>query len=480
MGNSSSTFMSENLSTAEEEKDFTLPDSIFGNIELPTSSTLKNVSDLPEELLVLIFSNLSVPELCLKVIPVCKLWNRIGHDSTLWTSLKFGSGWAATQNFTANTIKKLIKMSPFLKTFEYHSNNHISRIIHSLANYCPKLQTLELQSKALTFRALESLVINCPAICQLSMFKIDGIDHTKYLPLANLKNLRALEISFCEWADDQFILAMSTNCTKLEYLNLQSLCHITDRSLSVLLSSCKNSLKTLMLCIWNLSDKSFLKVAECLLLERLIIVPAIQISDAAFIKFQNLKNLHSITLSRLWNVSPPSSRAVFSHANLSNILEVDLVLADSVDDFVIKSLAENALSLKVLSLEGCVRVTDIGLCAVMSLSKKLVYLNLEAMHSLQGSFLCGIDYMLPLLRVLRVDHCTGIKKTLLKAVTCKIQGGKLGIFTEYSNIYTDVESVLLKYPPTHQARFHVNFDLLSINKKHLFDLSTYVCRKPIW
>ena len=465
------------------ETDFLLPQEFLnGFVSTGEESAVLSIhiNDLPEEILLKIFSYFSAPELCRRIIPVCTAWRRIGYDPSLWTSLKFGSGWAATRGVKADTIKHLIQLSPRLKIFEYYSNASISLIIKQLAKYCHSLQILELQCKPLTFKTVEALVTNCPNIRQLSLYKIEGTDHTKYLPLANLKHLQALELSGCEWADDDFMLAMSANCTKLEYLNLQSLCHF-DESLSVFLSNCIQTLRTLKLCIYDISDVTFQKISQCTFLERLTIDLAVNITDAAFIQFQNLKHLQSITLSRLWHISPGTCEAVFGHPSMKNLQDVELDNARAVDDIVIKSLVQNASNLRVLSLEGCACVSDDALYAVVAWSKNLVYLNLERMTGLHGHFLVGIDAMLPLLRVLRVDSCSAIDRTFLENISStKKRGSKLSVFTEYSHSYKDMETSFMRYPATHQARFQVDFNIMNVKRVFPSELSSYVTRKSIW
>uniref|UniRef100_A0A2P2IC47 F-box/LRR-repeat protein 12-like n=1 Tax=Hirondellea gigas TaxID=1518452 RepID=A0A2P2IC47_9CRUS len=467
----------------DKAADFTLPPDFFEGACYPQCSVQIieiSINSLPVEILLYIFSHFTVPEISRYILPVCTKWYNVGSDKSLWKSLKFGSGWAATKNFSASTIRRLIQQSPNLKTFEYHSNNYIARIIQTLAKYCPQLQTLEIQSKALTYRTVESLVINCPLITQLSLYRIEGNDYTKYMPLANLKNLRALEFSGCDWAVDELMLAMAKNCTKLQYLNLQSLSFLSDKSLSVLLSNSKGTLKTIMLCLWEITDKSFEQVAECTNLERLTIVPAVNISNSCFLKFQNLKRLETLTLSRLWSVSPSVCSAVFGHPNLKNLRDVDLVFADAVDNTVIKSLVQNALNLSVLSLERCTLITDDGMYSVVAWCKKLVYLNLEGMQGIHGTFLLGIDSTLPLLRVLRVDHCYMLEPAILKKILVRKKKSKLSVFTEVSHVYNEMESSLMRYPATHQARFQVNFGLLNVKNPGPFELSSYVFRKSIW
>ena len=441
----------------------------------------RHIDNLPSEILTQIFSYLTVPQICQSVLPVCKKWREIGYSKSLWKCLKFGYGWAATRCFHAMTIKRLIRRAPLLRVFEYHCPNSINNIIVEVAKRCPKLQILELQCQSLSYKTVEKLVLGCPFICQISFHKVEGTDSTNFLPLANLKHLKALELSRCDWADACLIEAMAKSCTQLQYLNLHHLPNLSNGSLAELLSSCKGTLKILMLCLESfiVTEAIFASIAQCEHLQRLTVLPAVNATDKSFLLLQNLSRLVSVTLSRLWKVTPTGCKKLFSHVNWKTLREVDFVLSDCINDESICCLVKNACNLEILSMERC-SVTDAGMAHVVFYSKRLVYLNLEKMNGLRGTFLPDIEAYLPHLLVLRVDHCDGVNDHFLQKFVSERRKSKLNVFTEKSDAYATMENSLMKYPATHQARFQVKFCDLQVRKNIPFELSSLVFRRSIW
>lgn len=78
--------------------------------ELDFSTT---ISYLPDELLLLIFSYLNVPELHSIVIPVCRKWAQVASTSCLWHTVKVGPDvptetvikWLETAGYKLKTLK---------------------------------------------------------------------------------------------------------------------------------------------------------------------------------------------------------------------------------------------------------------------------------------------------------------------------------------------------------------------------------------
>ena len=48
-----------------------------------------HINCLPEEILIKIFSNLAARDIIRSVLPVCRLWYKLGYDPVLWKSLEF-------------------------------------------------------------------------------------------------------------------------------------------------------------------------------------------------------------------------------------------------------------------------------------------------------------------------------------------------------------------------------------------------------
>jgi hypothetical protein len=53
------------------------------------ASELTSINDMPNEILLKIFSNIGPEELCLNIAEVCKKWNLLAKDTALWKTFSY-------------------------------------------------------------------------------------------------------------------------------------------------------------------------------------------------------------------------------------------------------------------------------------------------------------------------------------------------------------------------------------------------------
>ena len=101
---------------------------------------------LPEHILLVIFSHLSLQELIL-ISRVCKRWQRVSRDSSLWQSVQF-----CREDWNQELFQRLIvtHLSPGLKHMSLRGCDVPVASLTALSLHCPKLTTLVLRGSRVT------------------------------------------------------------------------------------------------------------------------------------------------------------------------------------------------------------------------------------------------------------------------------------------------------------------------------------------
>ena len=107
------------------------------------SSSLAHLDCLPDTVLLKIFSNFSLPELC-HISLVCKHWQWIVYDSELWRYVDLSHYTQITENHILNLIQA--RLSPLLKTLDLSNREITPVIMNELSEHCHQLDTLVLQN----------------------------------------------------------------------------------------------------------------------------------------------------------------------------------------------------------------------------------------------------------------------------------------------------------------------------------------------
>jgi hypothetical protein len=103
-------------------------------------NTQPSINDLPLELLLLIFSWLSVRDLCLSVAPVCTRWRLLAKHPSLWTELSFIGDYVCTKQACG-----LLHMSPMLKKLALTDRNDSNAILRKVCTSNLRIHTIEMK-----------------------------------------------------------------------------------------------------------------------------------------------------------------------------------------------------------------------------------------------------------------------------------------------------------------------------------------------
>ncbi|KAF3455964.1 hypothetical protein FNV43_RR00607 [Rhamnella rubrinervis] len=221
-------------------------------------------------------------------------------------------------------------------------------------------------------------------------------------------DLRSLHLAGCRFITDGVLLALSKKCHKLEQLGLQGCINITDTGLIDLVNGCQgirfldinkcSNIGDVGVCIVSEACSSSLKIFKlldcykigdvsisslgrfCKSLETLIVGGCRDISDDSIISLaiackNSLKNLR---MDWCLNISDSSLSCILTEC--VNLEALDIGCCEEVTDVAFEGLIsrENELTLKVLKVSNCPKITVAGIRMLLDKCVSLEYLDVRS------------------------------------------------------------------------------------------------------
>ncbi|KAF5749853.1 F-box/LRR-repeat protein 4 isoform X1 [Tripterygium wilfordii] len=295
----------------------------------------------------------------------------------------------------------------------------------SARSFYPGVTDSDLAVVANSFKCLRVLKLqDCRAITDRGMASIgDGLSCLQSLDVTNCRkltdrgfsavakgchDLRSMHLGGCKLVTDGMLLALSKNCPNLEELGLQGCSNLTDDGLTCLVSGCRritfldinkcgkvgnigistvseacsSFLRTLkLLDCYKVGDESILSLARfCINLETLIIGGCRDISDDS-IKSLAAACKNSLKILRMdWcvNISNASLSCILTQCNKLEAL--DIGSCEEVTDAAFQGLdnCETKLSLRLLKVSNCPKITITGISTLLGKCNSLEYLDVRS------------------------------------------------------------------------------------------------------
>lgn len=203
--------------------------SMFSNLKnLRVSSyNYSEISCLPDEILIKIFSYLSTQELCLCVAPVCRKWRQMSCDHSLWRTLDFSAlPYISTLNFLW-----VLRRSPLLRKLVIRGRASVTNTeVAIFTESCPLLQEIDFGfCDSLNCDNLRFLSENCKNLVSLNIEGCEQVDHRSLRYIVHCKTLTHMNFSHCVQIQDAGISFLAKNMAKIVSINLDGLNFVTDR-----------------------------------------------------------------------------------------------------------------------------------------------------------------------------------------------------------------------------------------------------------
>ncbi|KAK7280636.1 hypothetical protein RJT34_25701 [Clitoria ternatea] len=246
------------------------------------------------------------------------------------------------------------------------------------------LQSLDVSyCRKLTNKGLSAVAEGC---CDLRMLHLAGCRFVTDAVLEDLSknchNLEELGLQGCTSITDDGLMKLSSGCRHIRFLDINKCSNVSDVGVSSVSRACSSSLKTLkLLDCYRIGDETILSLAQfCDNLETLIIGGCRDVSDDAIKSLaiacgSTLKNLR---MDWCLNVSDSSLSCVLSVCRRLEAL--DIACCEEVSDaaFQVLSDEEAGLSLKILKVSNCPKITVAGIGIVVGKCEYLQYLDVRS------------------------------------------------------------------------------------------------------
>lgn len=222
-----------------------------------------NFHDLPEELVLVIFSYLNLAELCKTAALVCKLWLHYSRSPVLRQKLSL-SELTIPMNHFDELRAVIVTHFPFLKHLYLQRRTKLTLVAcRALARVCPHLQCLSLASCGpVTKEELDEFATFCPQLRDINLEECAVTDECIEV-LAKLP-LQRLNACHCTRLTDLGLKFLATDCHHLRSLNFDGVQWISEEAIAVLVENCKECIELLWLDGEDMTDASVKLISKCL------------------------------------------------------------------------------------------------------------------------------------------------------------------------------------------------------------------------
>ncbi|CAO3701434.1 unnamed protein product [Rhizopus stolonifer] len=327
---------------------------------------------LPDELQLKVLAELPMQDL-LKSSAVCKKWNDLVFDGSLWTRINVAPFY---KTITSQCLIKLIQASSgFLKTANFRGCTVFNdSALNTLGEHCPQIEVLIIKDcRNLSSASIMDFMRNAH---YLRVLNISGLDQIKnsMLEEKSLSKLEKIDLSWCRNITGQDLIPLVASCALLRYLKLSGCPHLDESTMQSLGQS--------------LPQLEYLGLAACT-----------SLTDDGLLAFV-------------------SGKQQLRHLCLSSCARLT--------DATLRHLSQHTPRLTHLELAGCILMTDQGFCYLSSRLKNLVHVDLEDLQQITGITVRSMANHQPELERFCLSNCTqifddAITHLILRGVCHKLQ-----------------------------------------------------------
>ncbi|NXF95014.1 FBXL4 protein, partial [Eubucco bourcierii] len=318
---------------------------------------------LPYELIQLILSHLSVPDLC-RLAQTCKLLYQHCCDPLQYIHLSLQPYWARINDTSLEHLQSRCTLLQWLN-LSWTGNRgaiSVSGFSRFLKVCGSELVRLELScGHFLNESCLEVITEMCPNLQELNLSSCDKIPPQAFGHIAKVGSLRRL-VLYRTKVEQTALLSILNFCSELQHLSLGSCVMIEDYDLvaSMMGAKCK---KLRSLDLWrckNITESGIAELASgCQLLEELDLgwCPTLQSSTGCFTNLaRKLPNLQKLFLTANRSVCDTDIEELA--ANCTHLRQLDILGTRMVGPAALRRLLESCRDLSLLDVSFCSQIDN--------------------------------------------------------------------------------------------------------------------------
>eukprot|EP00794_Sanderia_malayensis_P007266 gene7266-8077_t len=415
------------------EKDLQSNDSCVTQLSFQDSDIKDycEISNLPDELMLKIFSYFSLPDLCRYVAPICITWLQYARDSTLWESItedefkdipsdllvKVLTSWCSLLRCLELKCRSDMTLADFILIFK------ACPLIESISfAFCPQMEDEMLQKCAQYLNNVHCINFEgCLGISDASVVHLFG------------KPIHGINLSHCTMITDEGVIFLARNFSSISHINLDGIQWISHAAVEVLTELHSHTLQEIILDGAELTDDSVRKLS---------ISFCDSLTDNSLQWLMQLKQLNSLQLKKGSYFSTEGMLHFLKSLKMfdgTGLTYLNLAECTALSDNCLHAISESCPKLKMLNLSWCWEVTDDGINFILDSCHHITELYLCGLHELYGIPFRRISSELPNLKYLDLRQCNKTSDDLLADLANEIKTLKI------LNYYGDVVQASLNY-----------------------------------
>ncbi|XP_069675546.1 F-box/LRR-repeat protein 2-like isoform X6 [Periplaneta americana] len=371
-----------------------------------TMASGKSFADLPDELLLEIFSNLNNEDLAMSVQHVNCHWREVSQDDALWKNRIFSPEFEMSDE----EISRRLKNMPALRTLVLQRGTNTRILVRDLCRSCKDIVHLEFKcSHKISNAKLKCIVKNLPNIVNLSIplpRQYHQLEFASFLGQFQKLTTLGFTDKYFHSVEDGVLKAIADGCPCLQNINLGS-SNFSDEDMKYFLErKGPHLLSFTVRCDFSLSAHRLL--CECSKLQHLCYDinynDDIQRTDMALLS--KLTMLQYLTLSSFREDQTRGIPSIFQKHSLPNLVALRIEYCDGLEPAALTNVLLNCSQIKSLRVNGFELNDDcfqhIGKCV------NLEYLDISVCESITDKALEYIGAGCSRLQHLDVGNCYGL------------------------------------------------------------------------
>ena len=285
---------------------------------------------LSSEMLIKIFSYFHNPrEISLTILPVCRLWYKLGNDAVLWKSLEFAHQTTSTHKIMMETVKLRFQFLRSITLKNFRSPDQMELMNNTLMKCCNSTlsEVRIFNCQLFSSTTLANLGKSCPNIRSLCLVRCDSNyrksthyrasymrDASFIGAFTNLNTLclfRTLAPATLSFEDAQTIVRVGGCSIKRLLLD----CDFYGRGMRLIISELAPNLEVLWLQGRNYNDAMCQDISKCKRLRNLGLRDAQNITSMGLKALGKLENIEKLLLFNTSKLSASALNCFFASSH---------------------------------------------------------------------------------------------------------------------------------------------------------------------
>lgn len=373
----------------------------------------KCFADLPDEVLLEIFSNLDIEDLAMSVQHVNAHWKDVSQDESLWKNQTFSPGYEMSDEEIA---KHLMNM-PALRAFTPSRGTNTKIIIDTMCKYCTHIRHIEFKwSHRLSNSRLQNILRNHPHLENLNIPLPKELDQLGFAGMVGqFQKLTTLSftVKYVQTVADGVLKAIAEGCPSLLHLDLGNSA-FQDQDVKYLLERKGQQLLSFSVRCY-ISTVAYRLLTECSNLEHLFYENYNEDLPSTYIQFlSKLSKLHNLTLSYFKERQTENIHNIFKKQSLSRLIKLNICYCDGFDATALTEILTNCPQLQFLIFRGY-ELSDAGFQHIGT-CKNLEHLDIASCYSLTDKSMEYVGAGCPNLKYLDIGSCSGFTNKSIEYV----------------------------------------------------------------